>query len=114
MSSLRSTLAARRGLRAAQAVAVCGSLAACGTEAASNGGADAVDDTDVASDPGVDPQPEIVTCNAEGPCTDPCTAETNRECCVAQCGGVDWAWFSPESGCSCAIEGPFAPPSFRA
>lgn len=44
-------------------------------------------------------------------CPESCTAETDADCCEARNANGMWCSFSSEWGCSCAIEGPFAPPA---
>lgn len=50
----------------------------------------------------------------DGFCPEGCDRNTDADCCEAddEAGGT-WCSFSPDWGCSCAIEGPFAPPGFR-
>lgn len=123
----------RRSIRAALAVTLGAGLTACGsspTEPADDVGADtgtdattdASQDTppdtfpDVPEDPTLDTPPEIDVgpgCldESDNICPVGCTPNNDRDCCLQQdfCSG--WWEYSPNSGCGCAVEGPFAPPS---
>lgn len=58
---------------------------------------------------------EDVECSKEpdGVCADGCTRDDDADCCELQGRqrGM-WCSYDPNAGCACAIEGPFAPPSF--
>lgn len=48
----------------------------------------------------------------DGVCPESCTRETDADCCEDQnANGAMWCSYNSEWGCSCAIEGPFAPPA---
>lgn len=48
----------------------------------------------------------------DGKCPDGCTRDNDADCCetAGESGGM-WCSYSSDWGCSCAIEGPFAPPT---
>lgn len=112
-----------RALMAAQAVTLGAGLLAsgCGTgdttrpdtgvDGGDTGGGDAGGDVsgDVETDLG-----EGCFFSADGVCPDFCTPDSDTECCGLSCGGMEWSYLDPERGCSCAVEGPFAPPSLAA
>lgn len=125
-----------RALRATRAVTLGGlalAAGACGTtpidgpdvgtDSGNDAGGDTTPDTgdDTTPDTPLDTAPDTPidvapTCSIEedGVCPEGCTTDDDADCCVAQ--NVDWEWcyFNPEWGCECAVEGPFAPPSFGA
>ena len=59
----------------------------------------------------------VAACGKEldGICPAECTTENDADCCEGDQNSAGWMWcsYSTEWGCNCAIEGPFAPPSFR-
>lgn len=133
----------RRAIHATRAVTLGGfalAATACGTtpEPLPDTGEDVANDTAVDTAP--DTGPDVVEdtapdtmvpdtnvpdtfidvgleiCNveeADGVCPADCDSETDIDCCYDWGGGPDWCDYSPEWGCSCAVEGPFAPPAFR-
>lgn len=132
-----------RALRATRAVTFGGlALAACGTDPEtpnSDTGTDATADAsgdigaDIAPDTPLDTRPDAPLdvgpdaphdidadsgpacgATADDVCPDGCTQHDDIDCCLAQNGDFTWCDFSPEWGCQCAVEGPFAPPRFAA
>lgn len=108
-------------LRAALAVTL-GSIGACGTDptdgdsdAGSDAGHDAGGDVveDAVADVAVDAIADTSVCAVEVDdlCPDSCTELTDGDCCDTFCGGPGWGYLSAGT-CNCAVEGPFAPPSF--
>lgn len=74
---------------------------------------DGTDDADVAADADAD---ENAPCKAEtsdNVCPSYCDQTTDWDCCDNYCGGPGWGSLDVMSMmCFCAVEGPFAPPSF--
>lgn len=96
-----------RALRAAQAVTLGSAalVAGCGTTPV-------VPDPDGGTDVGADVEADVTVCSGtvDEVCGEGCTADNDADCC-AQREPAGWCSFSPDYGCSCAVEGPFAPPS---
>jgi hypothetical protein len=115
-----------RALMAAQAVTLGAGLLAsgCGTgdttterDTGADGGDTGTDGGDASSDVGADVAPDALDgCffESDGVCPDFCTDRSDADCCGVTCGGMEWAYLDPDRGCSCAVEGPFAPPSLAA
>lgn len=61
-----------------------------------------------------DPPDVPVACSDEqdGICPEGCTIDEDWDCCYEY--DPDWCWYDPATGCGCAVEGPFAPPSVAA
>lgn len=55
-----------------------------------------------------------VACSDEqdGICPEGCSIDDDWDCCYEY--DPDWCWYDPATGCGCAVEGPFAPPSVAA
>jgi len=112
--------ARRRALFAALAVTLGSGAVACGTTTVDppdreDTGTDTT--TDTTADTGTDVLNDAsVGCSTveDGVCPDQCTQHTDYDCCMQSGGGPTWCVFSPEGGCGCAVEGPFAPPSLAA
>ncbi len=122
----------RRALHATRAVTFGGFAlaAACGTtpEPVPDTGTDT--STDVTEDTSVDATPDVApdtigpdtmldigtsVCSTEsdGVCPEGCSQEEDIDCCLANNDDFEWCSFDPSYGCSCAVEGPFAPPTFE-
>jgi hypothetical protein len=110
-----------RALRAALAVTL-GGLAACGSEPVDGPGdvgTDTVADTsgdvspDVGTDTAHDVAPDVSVCVevTDTVCPEGCTELNDGDCCNTFCGGEGWGYLA-NGDCSCAVEGPFSPPSF--
>lgn len=110
-----------KALRATRAVTLGGLafVAACGTspepvpDAGNDGGTDT--SPDVTSDVTVDSEPDIhvpvCSTTEDGLCPEGCDRDNDIDCCFDPAwGGPDWCTFDASWGCSCAVEGPFAPP----
>ncbi|MCB9520673.1 MAG: hypothetical protein H6699_07350 [Myxococcales bacterium] len=134
MDATRSRARAR-ALHASAAVTMCGSLAACGGSSAPpslelNSTADRDLFLEAPSEehpprvtrvgdaplPAVDTQVELgaegCSATADGVCPEGCNRSDDADCCEsADLGDGSWCRFDPRYGCSCAVEGPFAPPA---
>lgn len=55
-----------------------------------------------------------VACSKErdGVCPSECNRDDDADCCENPENGPRYCNFHPDYGCACAVEGPFAPPSF--
>lgn len=109
-----------RALLAAQAVTLGTGLIAVGcgtTEVRRPDAGDAgTDTTDGGGDTAVDVVVDANVCFIEmdDVCPADCTPDNDGDCCEDSCGGPGWSYLDPTNGCSCAVEGPFAPPSLAA
>lgn len=106
-----------RALMAAQAVTLGTGLLAAGCGATDVSREDAGDGGHDAGDSGAgDAIADAGTCLIEldGLCPADCTDDNDGDCCEDSCGAPGWSYLDPTNGCSCAVEGPFAPPSLAA
>lgn len=122
-------LARQRALRASLAVTLGGAALGmgCGTEPGgpADAGGDvsdaALDTSDAAGDVAVDVATDTVA-EVSDPCSDEidemcpaeCSADNDFDCCIEQDDAFTSCWYDPATGCGCAIEGPFVPPSLAA
>jgi hypothetical protein len=128
---MKHTPSLLRALRAANAVTLGSSallLGACGTtqsqpprDAGLDGTPDSSGDVggDVTPDTPADVTPDLADVGpacldeADDLCPDGCTPENDADCCTLL-EPTGWCTYNPEWGCSCAVEGPFAPPCIAA
>jgi hypothetical protein len=60
----------------------------------------------------VDEQTTECSKELDGVCPESCNQQTDADCCEApRAEGGMWCTYNSEWGCSCAVEGPFAPPA---
>ncbi|MFT6397229.1 MAG: hypothetical protein ACJAYU_001975 [Bradymonadia bacterium] len=137
MSLALNTSPRSRALRATRAVTFGSlSLAACGTSPVEppiedTGTTDtAPTDTAPADTAPTDTAPDVVLPDTSIPdsepdaticseikddlCPESCSEDDDADCCEDQNDDGVWCSFDPGWGCSCAVEGPFAPPRFAA